>query len=66
MPLTVLGRVLKQVERVSPGTWSSSWGQQSLYVARRNALRASSEMARRRREREEAEEFLRRTASARS
>jgi hypothetical protein len=54
MPLLVIERVLRQVEVVSP----SGWGRRSAYVARRNALRASSELARRRREREEVEAFL--------
>jgi hypothetical protein len=54
MPLLVIERVLKQVEVVSP----SGWGRRSAYGARRNALRASSELARRRREREEVEAFL--------
>jgi len=60
MPLLVLGRVLRQAERAATGGWS----RQSVYGSRRNALRASSELVQRRREREEVEEFLRRTAAA--
>ena len=60
MPLIVLGRVLRQAERAAAGGWT----RQSVYGSRRNALRASSELVQRRREREEVEEFLRRTADA--
>jgi hypothetical protein len=57
MPLLVLASVLRQAERAAPGGWT----RQSVHGSRRNALRASSELAARRREREEVEAFLRRT-----
>lgn len=60
MPHRVLGRAVVRVERVALERWS----QRSLHVARRNALRAATELARRRREREEVEEFLRARAAA--
>lgn len=55
MPRRALGRAVVRVERATLGRWS----QQSLYVARRNALRASTELARQRAEREAVEQFLR-------
>jgi len=54
MPLRTARRVLASVEV----PYLARWQQQSLNVARRNALRASTELRRRRREIEETEEFL--------
>lgn len=54
MPLRTARRVLASVEVPYLGRWQ----RQSLYVARRNALRASTELRRRRREIEDTEEFL--------
>lgn len=56
MPLVLLGRVLAQAS-------DGGLGRRSVYVSRRNALRATSELARSRREREEAEEFVRRVST---
>lgn len=54
MPLRTARRVLASVEVPYLGQWQ----RQSLYVARRNALRAATEIRRRRRELEETEAFL--------
>jgi hypothetical protein len=54
MPLRSARRVLASVEVPYLGHWQ----RQSLYVARRNALRAATELRRRRRELEETEAFL--------
>lgn len=54
MPLRTARRVLASMEVPYLGRWQ----RQSLNVARGNALRASTELRRRRREIEEAEEFL--------
>lgn len=54
MPLRTARRVLASMEVPYLGRWQ----RQSLYVARRNALRASTELRRRRREIEDTEEFL--------
>lgn len=54
MPLRTARRVLASVEV----PYLARWQRQSLNVARRNALRASTELRRRRREIEETEEFL--------
>jgi hypothetical protein len=54
MPLRTARRVLASVEV----PYLARWQRQSLYVARRNALRASTELLRRRREIEETEEYL--------
>jgi hypothetical protein len=54
MPLRTARRVLASVEVPYLGRWQ----RRSLYGARRNALRASTELIRRRREIEDTEEFL--------
>jgi hypothetical protein len=54
MPLRTARRVLASVEV----PYLARWQRQSLYVARRNALRASTELRRRRREIEDTEEYL--------
>jgi hypothetical protein len=54
MPLRTARRVFASVEVPYLGQWQ----RQSLYVARRNALRAAIEIRRRRRELEETEAFL--------
>jgi hypothetical protein len=54
MPLRTARRVLASVEV----PYLARWQRQSLYGARRNALRASSELRRRRREIEETEAYL--------
>ena len=54
MPMRTARRVIASMDVPYLGRWQ----RQSLYVARRNALRASVELRRRRREIEETEAFL--------
>ncbi|HSE10609.1 MAG TPA: hypothetical protein VLB29_18240 [Nocardioidaceae bacterium] len=54
MPLRTARRMLASVEI----PYLSQWDRQSLYVARRNAMRAATELRQRRRDLEETEAFL--------